>query len=118
MKKPAETYRNFWTDYQAEHRSAGNRRLHFLGTGLALVFLACMVILADIRFISAAIAAGYGFSWGGHYFIERNRPATLSRPYWSLYSDFRMFALWLCGGLAKEFVRHSLEYATKEKTAR
>ena len=98
-----------WPDYLAEHRSAGNRRLHFLGTGLAIVFLTSAAILEDWRFITAAVIAGYGFAWSGHTFIERNRPASFSHPYWSLYSDFRMFALWLSGRLGAELRRHGLE---------
>ncbi len=109
MKTRTDSYRTFWPLYLAEHRSIGNRRLHFLGTGLAIVFLACAAILADLRFISAAVIAGYGFSWAGHAFIERNRPASFSHPYWSLYSDFRMFALWLTGRLGAELRRHGLE---------
>lgn len=109
MDRRAKTYNEFWPDYLAEHRKPGNRRLHYLGTGLAMVFLACTAILADLRFITAAVLAGYGFAWGGHHFIERNRPASFSHPYWSLYSDFRMFALWLSGRLGAEMRRHGLE---------
>jgi hypothetical protein len=109
MKTRADSYQSFWPRYLAEHRSPGNRRLHFLGTGLAIVFLACTAILADLRFITAAVVAGYGFAWSGHAFVERNRPASLSHPYWSLYSDFRMFGLWLTGRLDAELRRHGLE---------
>ncbi len=109
MDRRAKTYNEFWPDYLADHRKPGNRHLHFLGTGLAIVFLACTVILADLRFITAAVIAGYGFAWGGHSFIERNRPASFSHPYWSLFSDFRMFALWLSGRLGAEMRRHGLE---------
>jgi hypothetical protein len=34
---------------------------------------------------------GYGFAWVGHFFFEKNKPATFQYPFWSLISDFKLF---------------------------
>ncbi len=109
MDRRAKTYREFWPLYLAEHRMPGTRQLHFLGTGLGLLILAAAAVLADWRLVPLAIVTGYAFAWIGHAVIERNRPATFTHPFWSLVSDFRMFALWLGGRLTAELRRHGLE---------
>ena len=34
---------------------------------------------------------GYGFAWVSHFFVERNKPATFTYPFFSLLSDYIMF---------------------------
>ena len=34
---------------------------------------------------------GYGFAWIGHYFVEKNKPATFTYPLYSLMGDWVMF---------------------------
>ena len=35
--------------------------------------------------------AGYGFAWIGHYFIEKNKPASFEHPLYSILGDWMMF---------------------------
>jgi hypothetical protein len=34
---------------------------------------------------------GYGFAWSGHFFFEKNKPASFKFPILSLISDFKMW---------------------------
>lgn len=40
---------------------------------------------------------GYGFAWVGHYFFEKNKPATFKYPVYSLICDWLMFKDTLTG---------------------
>jgi hypothetical protein len=90
-----ETYREFWPLYLREHSHPGNRCLHFIGTTIALVLIVAAVITGDALFLVGALISGYGFAWLGHYFIEKNRPASFKYPLWSFVSDWRLWILTL-----------------------
>jgi hypothetical protein len=85
------TFADFYPFYLAEHENATSRRLHVIGTSLVLIALACALVLRDWRFAVAALVVGYGFAWIGHFFFEKNRPATFKYPLFSLMGDFRLF---------------------------
>ena len=102
------TYAEFWPYYLGEHRLPRTRTLHFFGTGLAVIVLVGAIIMQAWWFLLAAVVCGYLFAWIGHFFVERNKPATFTYPLWSLYSDFRMFGYWLTGRLDSELKRHSI----------
>lgn len=95
METDFSTYREFWPFYLGEHSHPVNRWLHFVGTSIALALIIVSVIAAEPVFLLAALFSGYGFAWFGHYFIEKNRPATFRYPMWSFVSDWRMWLLML-----------------------
>lgn len=107
---PAKTrlasYGEFWPFYLNEHRKPTTRRLHYIGTALGLALLAIAVVSQNWWLLLAALVSGYAFAWLSHAFVEHNRPATFTYPFWSLLSDFRMFFLWLSGRLEPELQRH------------
>ncbi len=90
-EKTYKNFKQFYPYYLTEHSNPSNRRLHFIGT---LLLLACFVIgiITGKWFWFVFIpVVGYGFAWVGHFFIEKNRPATFTYPFYSLASDFVMF---------------------------
>jgi len=109
MDQPLATYAAFWPYYLREHSNPKSRALHYLGSTLAIAFLAAGLVALDWRYIGGAVIAGYFWAWIGHFFIEHNRPATFSYPLWSLASDFRMCACWLTGTLPAELAAAGIE---------
>ena len=85
--------------------SARGRALHYVGTTLALSNLVAAVVFRMPELLGAAVVSGYFFAWIGHFFIEKNRPATFTYPLWSLIADFKMFGLACAGRMAAEVSR-------------
>lgn len=78
----------FYEYYLGEHRDPTCRLLHFIGSWLVIaVVLAAIVSRRPIVLVGAPVV-GYGFAWIGHFFFERNRPATFRQPWYSLAADW------------------------------
>ena len=101
-------FAEFWPYYLSEHSDARNRALHYAGSGLAVALLALAAAAGDWRLLPAAAVCGYAFAWFGHFFVERNRPATFDYPLWSFYADYRMLAFAAAGRLRGELERHGV----------
>jgi len=104
----ARTYPDFWPYYLQEHSRPLTRGLHYVGTTLAFVALAAAIWTRNWWLLLPMPVAGYGFAWLAHFTVEKNRPATFTYPLWSLYSDFRMFFVWLLGGLGGELRKYNI----------
>jgi hypothetical protein len=105
LPRGIQSFTAFWPIYLAEHRRAGCRVMHY-GSALAtLALVATAMLLGSPWPLLAVPATAYGLAWLGHFFIERNRPATWSYPWWSLRAEFRMAALAATGRLRPEMAR-------------
>lgn len=85
------SFAEFYPYYLGEHRNPTCRRLHFVGTSLVIALLAYAIASGHWLLLVAVPLAGYGFAWVGHFFFEKNRPATFTYPFYSLIGDFAMF---------------------------
>ncbi len=102
------TFDDFWPFYLSQHRSRRNRRLHLVGTTVALGLVGAAVARKQKGLLLAALVAGYAPAWIGHATLEHNTPATFKHPLWSLRADMRMSALALTGQLDAELKRLGL----------
>jgi hypothetical protein len=85
------SFAEFYPYYLEEHRNVVSRRLHFIGSLGVIGCLAMAIATDDWLWLPAAVICGYGFAWVGHFFFEKNRPATFRHPLYSLMGDWVMF---------------------------
>jgi hypothetical protein len=92
---PAErryaSFAEFYPYYLGEHANPTCRRLHFVGTTLVIALLLVAIVGSRWSLLWWLPIAGYGFAWAGHFFFEKNRPATFKYPLYSLIGDFAMY---------------------------
>ena len=93
------SFATFYPFYLTEHRNPTCRRLHFAGTFLVTLALLAITGTHSWSLLWLLPIIGYGFAWAGHFFFEKNRPATFQYPLYSLMGDFRMFYEILTGRL-------------------
>jgi len=101
MRKPATTMersptryqslKEFYPYYLSEHQHPVSRILHFTGTGLIAVWIILAITQRNAWWLFLVPVGGYAFAWVGHFFFEKNKPATFQYPGYSLASDFILF---------------------------
>lgn len=97
MSKEFKSLKEFYPYYLSEHQHPTSRRLHFIGTALLFFILATAIYLSNYWILWLLPVVGYGFAWVGHFFFEKNKPATFKHPFYSLASDFILFFHLLIG---------------------
>jgi hypothetical protein len=94
------SFAEFYPYYLSEHSDRTCRRLHFVGTTLVIGIAAAAVTAGPLSLLWALPVAGYGMAWIGHFYFEKNRPATFQYPFYSLWGDFVMYKDMLTGKIA------------------
>ena len=90
-EKEFKSFSEFYPFYLSEHSDKLNRRLHFTGLLLALIVLVIVIITQKWILLILLPVFGYGFAFLGHFFIEKNKPATFKYPLYSIMGDLVMF---------------------------
>ena len=107
MNASPTTFEEFWPYYVSQHQNATSRKLHFVGTTLALGCVAMSPV--NPWALLAAPLCGYGMAWLGHFAFEKNKPATWGGAkfaVWSLRGDFRMWKRMLTNTMSVDLERH------------
>lgn len=85
------SFAEFYPFYLGEHQDRTCRRLHFVGSSVALVCLILLIFTGNLWWLLGAAVSGYAFAWVGHFGFEKNRPATFRHPFYSLMGDWVMY---------------------------
>jgi hypothetical protein len=96
-KTAYRTFAEFYPFYLGEHANRTCRRLHFVGSAVAVLLLIAAVVTRSWGLVVAAFVQGYAFAWVGHFFFEHNKPATFKYPWFSFLADWRMWREMLAG---------------------
>ena len=97
MKAPShpsgryQSFSEFYPFYIHEHSNQTCRRIHVVGSALVIVVAVVALLTMNTWWLLGMPLIGYGFAWVGHFFFEKNKPATFKYPLWSLMGDWRMF---------------------------
>jgi hypothetical protein len=94
-----QTFGEFYPFYLSEHANRTSRRLHFIGTSIALTLLIAALASQIWWLFAVALVQGYAFAWVGHFFFEHNKPATFKYPGFSFMGDWRLWWEILSGKL-------------------
>ena len=86
-----KTFAEFYPYYLAEHRNGICRILHFIGSNLVIGTAGLMLWTQNWWLALLLPVIGYGFAWVGHFFFEKNRPATFKYPFYSFAGDWVMY---------------------------
>ena len=100
-----QSFDEFWPHYVREHAKKTTRTLHFVGLTAAMASAAGGLLLRKRSLLALAPIAGYGLAWIGHFFVEKNRPASFEHPMWSFRADLLMWSKIVAGTMDAEVER-------------
>lgn len=108
MEERIKSFEEFYPYYLKEHKNKTCRWLHFIGTTIVLALVLTSIIHLNPYWLIFVPISGYGFAWVGHFFFEKNQPATFKYPVWSFKSDFKMYFELLNGKLSFDSTKDTI----------
>lgn len=84
------SFKDFYPYYLTEHGNIQCRRLHYFGSSLVILFTIGVIVTQSWALLWLLPVMGYGPAWIGHFFFEKNKPATFQYPLYSFLSDWIM----------------------------
>ena len=90
-EKRYQSFKEFYPFYLGEHSNKTCRLLHVIGSTLVVALIVYVIFSKQYLLLLLAPVIGYGFAWVGHFFFEKNVPATFTYPLYSFIGDWVMF---------------------------
>ncbi len=95
MAKKFSSFSDFYPYYLSQHSNTTCRYLHYVGSILVLSLVVFSIYQQNYKLLWLTPVVGYGFAWFGHFFFEKNKPATFNYPLYSLMGDWVMLWDWI-----------------------
>ena len=84
------SFKEFYPFYLSEHSKKSTKILHMIGSIAVIYILIYSINNQDWNKLYYLPIIGYGFAWIGHFFFEKNKPATFKYPLYSFIGDWVM----------------------------
>lgn len=99
----------FYPFYLSQHSNNMTRLLHYIGTLCSIINLIYALCIQSPQRILLSLLLGYGFAWVGHFFFEKNKPATFKYPLMSFICDFIMLYSFLSGRIIQDLKKSGVK---------
>lgn len=107
IKKYLASLNDFWPYYVREHSQKGTRWLHFVGNTNLFIWVFSAIFYRSLPFLFIAVISSYALAWIGHFFVERNIPATFRYPLKAAICDMVMYYKMWRGEMNAEVEKYS-----------
>ncbi len=115
MPERYQSLQEFYPFYLSQHSNPICRVLHYIGSSGVLVLVSLSLVHREWQLFLLAPFFGYGFAWIGHFFFEKNSPATFRYPWYSFLSDWIMLKDFFLGN--EKPIDNSQEISSKSPSS-
>ena len=104
-----ETLKEYYVIHLSQHTNNFNRFLHTIGITFAIFFMFLNFLKGNYLFVLISPLIGNAINLIGHLCFEKNKPATLKNPIFSLLSEFIMVYHILTGQILTKMKENDIE---------